>query len=74
VKRRAWTAVFLGGTAVVVAMEFWASFDRTGNTVPWTEYIVTYLPPWFTIPAVVAFDGWLLWHFTARYLRKRRTR
>jgi hypothetical protein len=43
-KRIIWTIVFLGGTVAVVIEEIWAGFDKSDNTVPWTDYIVTYIP------------------------------
>jgi hypothetical protein len=65
-----WTWVFLPVTALAVAGELVASFDRSDATAPWTDYITTYLPPWLTFTLVGVLVAWLPAHFVIEY-RKR---
>lgn len=70
--RNWWRIGFLGLTALVVAMELWASFDSNPDTDPWTDLIVAYVPAEVTIAAVGALVLWLPVHFGLRYWRKHR--
>lgn len=71
-RRSWWIAGFLAATAGVLGAELTASFDSSPATVPWTELIVTYIPPEITTAAIGALVMWLPLHFGMRYWRKRR--
>lgn len=66
-----WTWTFLPLTALVVAMEIYASLDTTDATTPWTLYVVRYIPPWITFAAVGILIAWLPAHFIHEYRKAR---
>lgn len=73
--RRVWIAGFLGGTALLLVAECWASWDADPGTVPWTDLITTHVPGEVTAAAIGALVVWLPLHFAIRYRRRaRRTR
>jgi hypothetical protein len=43
--------------------ELFAALDGNPDTLTLTEVIVTYVPPWLYIPAVIVLAIWLPWHF-----------
>jgi putative Ca2+/H+ antiporter (TMEM165/GDT1 family) len=64
VKRVVWTVVFLGITLAAIAMEVVAGlWHPTGWTIPWTEYIATYVPWPVQLAAYVVLAVWLPFHF-----------
>lgn len=69
-KKKIWVGAFLGVTAAALGAELYASFDGSGNTTPWTDLIVTYIPEEITIAAIGALMIWLPYHFVVRYRRK----
>ncbi len=69
--RGRWVGGFLGVTAVALVAELVASFDGSGDTVPWTDLIVQYVPGEVTAAAIGALVCWLPIHFGLRYWRKR---
>ena len=73
-KRKAWRTVFLGVTALAVGMELFAAFDGDGETDPWTDMIVAYIPGEVTALAIAGLSGWLAVHFGIRYWRKHKSR
>jgi hypothetical protein len=52
------------------AGEFVAAFDTSKVTAPWTDYIVTYLPPWLTFALVGLLIAWLPAHLATEYRRR----
>lgn len=69
-KRLAWGGAFLGLTAVVIILELFASFDDSDNTVPWTDYIVQYIPGEVTAVLIGGLCLWLPVHFGLRYYKQ----
>jgi len=69
-KRAWWSVAFLGLTAVAIGMEVWASVDSDPQTVPWTDYIVQYIPVEITALLIGGLSLWLVIHFGRRYWRK----
>lgn len=65
-----WTIGFLGITAVAIALEVFASFDGSPDTVPWTDYIVRYIPGEIAALLIGGLALWLVVHFGLRYYRK----
>jgi putative Ca2+/H+ antiporter (TMEM165/GDT1 family) len=64
VKRVVWTVVFLGITLAAIVMEVVAGlWHPTGWTIPWTEYIATYVPWPVQLAAYVVLAVWLPFHF-----------
>ncbi len=66
-KKKQWTIVFLGITALTILLEIFASFDGNPNTIPWTSYIVRYIPVWVGLPIIIGFAIWLVAHFVKKY-------
>lgn len=71
-RRAPWLAGFLGVTAIALAAELWASFDRNDQTDPWTDLIVRYVPGEIAAALIGALIVWLPVHFGLRYARRRR--
>ena len=71
-KKKLWTIAFLGITALAIFFELLASFDSNPNTIPWTRYIVTYVPMWVGLPIIIGFAIWLVVHFVNKYNENRR--
>ncbi|MFD0558142.1 hypothetical protein FB566_3437 [Stackebrandtia endophytica] len=69
-KRAWWSVAFLGLTGVVIGMEVWASVDSDPETVPWTDYIVQYIPVEISALLIGGLSLWLVIHFGRRYWRK----
>lgn len=65
-----WSVAFLGVTAIAVAMELIAALDGNGETVPWTQYITTYIPQGVFWPVVGLFFTWFTYHFYTKYQEK----
>jgi hypothetical protein len=59
----------MGRVLIVVLSLAWlgweliAALDGNPDTLTLTEVIVTYVPPWLYIPAVIVLAIWLPWHF-----------
>jgi hypothetical protein len=70
--KRVWPFAFLGLTAVLVGAEIWASADGNSSTVPWTDYLVRYVPEEVVYALLGALLLWAPFHFWRRY-RKRKT-
>jgi len=68
--RAAWRTVFLGLTALVIAMEVYASVDGNDDTRPWTEEIVDFVPGEVAAVGIGGLSLWLVVHFGLRYHRK----
>lgn len=62
-KRLIWTIFFLGATLVAIIMEVVAGIWHPAGSIPWTEYIVTYVPWPFQLTAFVVLAVWLPFHF-----------
>lgn len=70
-KRVVWTVVFLGITLAAIVMEVIAGIWHPAGTIPWTEYIATYVPWPVQLAAYVALAVWLPFHFWRHdHLRK----
>jgi hypothetical protein len=54
--------------------ELWSNFDHDPNTWPLTWVIVTYVPAWITLPAVLILALWLPYHFWTNYRDRRNQR
>ena len=65
--KKTWTLVFLGITAIAIFLEIFASFDKNPDTIPWTRYIVNYIPAWIGLPIIIGFAIWLVVHFIEKY-------
>lgn len=63
VKRIIWSIAFLGVTLAAIVMEIVAGVWHPAGTIPWTEYIATYVPWPFQLVAYVALAVWLPFHF-----------
>jgi hypothetical protein len=68
-----WRVAFLGLTALVVGMEFFAWLDGSDDTDTWTHMIVRWVPGEVFALAFSGLVGWLVVHFGLRYWRKRQT-
>jgi hypothetical protein len=68
-KRSLWISSFLAVTVTAVGMECWAAWDRSSNTVPWTDLIADNIPKGITLAAIGILIAWLPSHFTSRYDR-----
>ena len=68
-EKKWWAIGFLGITALAVFLELFAAFDGNPNTLPWTDFIVTYIPVWIGLPIVILFAIWLIAHFIKNYHR-----
>ena len=66
-KNKQWTIIFLGITALALFLEIFESFEGNPNTIPWTKYIVTYVPVWIGLPIIIGFAIWLIIHFVNKY-------
>jgi hypothetical protein len=73
VTRAVWTVIFLPLAAVLVGLELLAALDGRPETVPLTDYVVTYVPWEVTTALIGALILWLPAHLGIRYVRKRRT-
>lgn len=73
-RRNWWRVAFLGLTALVIGMEFWAAWDGNEDTDPWTDLIVAYVPDEVFALVFTGLVGWLVVHFGRRYWRKARPR
>lgn len=62
-KRLVWTLVFLGVTLAAIVMEVIAGVWHPAGTIPWTEYIATYVPWPIQLAAYVVLAVWLPFHF-----------
>lgn len=62
-KRIIWTLVFLGVTLAAIVMEVVAGVWHPAGTIPWTEYIATYVPWPIQLIAYVTLAVWLPFHF-----------
>ena len=71
-EKKWWTVGFLGITVLAVFLELFASFDGDPNTLPWTRYIVNYIPAWIGLPIIIGFAIWLVIHFMTRYQNKKK--
>jgi hypothetical protein len=72
VTRRDWfRLVFLAVTGAAVGLELFATFDGNGDTEPWTDLTVRYLPGEVTAALVGALVLWLPIHFLVRYRRRK---
>lgn len=69
-KRGKWVAAFLSVTALALVLEVWASYDKSPDTVPWTDLIVQYIPGEITALLIGGLCLWLVVHFGIRYWRK----
>ena len=69
-KKKWWTVIFLGITALAIFLELLAVFDKNPNTLPWTSYVATYIPVWIGLPLIVGFAIWLVVHFVNRYRKQ----
>lgn len=69
-RRNWWRVAFLGLTAVVLGMEFWAAWDGDEDTDPWTNLITTYIPAEVFALVFTGLVGWIAVHFGVRYWRK----
>lgn len=70
-KRLVWTIVFLGITLAAIVMEVVAGVWHPAGTIPWTEYIATYVPWPVQLAAYVVLAVWLPFHFWRHdHLRK----
>lgn len=65
-----WTWTFLPLTALIIVAEFVGASGTVRAAAPWTDYIVTYLPPWLAFALVAVLNVWLPVHFYQEY-RKR---
>lgn len=63
VKRVVWTIVFLGITLAAIAMEVVAGVFHPAGSIPWTEYLVRYVPWPVQLVAYVVLVVWLPFHF-----------
>lgn len=66
-KRQVWTGAFLAVTTAAIGMEFWAGLDNSANTIPWTEYLSTYVPQPITVSVLTLLATWLPVHFAHTY-------
>ena len=66
-KRVRWTLVFLPLTALPIGLELWAGLDHSDNTIPWTDYISTYVPWPVALAAFLILAWWLPPHFVEHY-------
>jgi hypothetical protein len=62
-KRVIWTVAFLGVTLAAIVMEVIAGVWHPAGTIPWTEYIATYVPWPVQLAAYVILATWLPFHF-----------
>lgn len=65
--RKTWTWGFLGVTALAIILEFLAIFDGNSETLPWTYFIINYVPAWVAYPAIASFAIWLIFHLKKYY-------
>lgn len=65
-----WTWTFLPLTVLVFVAEFVAASRWVRDAAPWTDYVITYLPPWLAFVLVALLNTWLWAHFYQEY-RKR---
>jgi hypothetical protein len=68
-KRTVWITGFLTVTAAAVVGELWAAFDRSPDTVPWTDLLGEYVPWPVTAATVALLVTWLPIHLYLRYHR-----
>lgn len=69
-KRMWWTVIFLGVfTGGSITMEILAAAGIVG--IPWTEYIVTYVPEELTTFVLGGLAIWAWQHFRKRYKAKK---
>lgn len=67
--RQSWTIGFLGVTFLALLGEFVAGFSpKNGTTIPWTDYIITYVPPQVTFPVILFLMIWVPFHFITKYM------
>jgi hypothetical protein len=71
-KRTVWTVLFLGTTAAAVIMELVAANDHDPATIPWTQYVVQYVPEPVAMAALGVLVSWLIPHFQSAFAKKRR--
>jgi len=64
-----WIIGFLSVTGLAVAMELFAVFDGSDDTLPWTVLIVDNIPAFVGVPVIGAFAIWLAHHFYSNYKR-----
>jgi hypothetical protein len=67
---RKWLIVWL--TLAWLAWEIPSAADHDPHTWPLTEVVVTYVPAYITLPAVLLLVIWLPWHFVTNYRAKSR--
>jgi hypothetical protein len=72
--RRIWPFAFLGLTAVMVVAEVWAAADGSPNTVPWTDYLMRFVPEEAVYALIGALVLWLPFHFWRRYRRRQQAK
>lgn len=65
--KKMWGFGFLGITAVAIALEVFAATDNNANTIPWTSYIVNYVPYEITFLVIGGLATWLIVHFLRWY-------
>lgn len=62
-KRVIWTVAFLSVTLAAIVMEVVAGIFHPAGTIPWTEYLATYVPWPVQLAAYVILAVWLPFHF-----------
>jgi hypothetical protein len=65
---RKWLILAL--TIAWLAWELIAAFDGSSYTWPLTEVVVTYVPPYITLPAIGILVVWLPAHFAKEYRKQ----
>lgn len=69
-KKTIWTWFFLSITAFVVGLELFSIFDSDDNTLPWTYYIINYVPENLTYLLLGGGALWAVMHFFKYYREK----
>jgi hypothetical protein len=67
-----WGIGFLGVTALAIIMEFLAALDNNPDTIPWTQYIVTYIPEYLFFGILLGGIYWVTNHFIKKYMEKKK--
>lgn len=66
------TGIFLTLTVIPIVLELIYAFDGHGDSWPWTELIVRYVPWELALAAYGALALWVPIHFYVRYRRKQK--
>lgn len=66
-----WSWGYLGALIIFLFFEFIAIFDKNPNTLTLTNWVISNVPIWITMPVISVFGIWLFIHFKKYYEKQK---